>query len=130
MLKTNVHPYVYMSKYAMKHFAEKAGEHSHRNALIYVSSLSSMGDLPYFTAYAGTKTHNYITARLVNSTCKKSSQLKDLVEVQTLHPGAVSTNLCHFAPLDFDVVTTEACVKPALCDLGMNRMSINGAFPH
>lgn len=34
LIKTNVHPYVLLAKYAALHFREKKDSHSHKNALI------------------------------------------------------------------------------------------------
>ena len=81
MIKTNVHPYVYMSKYAMQHFASNAADHSHLNALVYVSSVAAFVYGPYYGPYASTKVHNWHLANLVRQTCKKSSQIGDLVTV-------------------------------------------------
>ena len=111
MIKTNVHPYVYMSKYAMKHFAATKDQHKHKNAMIYVSSTAGLVFSPYFGLYSGTKTHNWYLGRLVSTACKKSSQIgKDVVDVQTLHPGAVSTNLNNHMPVSADCVPPEKCV--------------------
>ena len=65
MIKTNVHPYVYITKYALLHFKQKASEHSHKNAISYVSSTNAWTDSTYFATYAGTKTHNWVLSRLV-----------------------------------------------------------------
>ncbi len=51
MIKTNVHPYVYMSKYAMRHFEANKEDHRHKNALIYVSSTAAF--IKSTTAIAG-----------------------------------------------------------------------------
>ena len=48
MIKTNVHPYVYMTKYALQHFSQRASEHSHKNAITFVSSTAAWVDLPFF----------------------------------------------------------------------------------
>jgi len=93
MIKTNVHPYVYMTKYALKHFDEQASAHRNLNALVYVSSTAAWVSLTYFSMYAGTKMHNWKLASLVRSYVNQSEDLKGLVKVQSLHPGYVTTNL-------------------------------------
>ena len=72
MTKTNVHPYIYMTKYALRHFIEHAGEHNHRTALTYVSSTAAWMDGKFFGPYCGTKTHNLVLANLVRNYIKKN----------------------------------------------------------
>ena len=55
--------------------------------------------------------------------------MKDLVDIQTLHPGAVTTNLNNFMEHP-SAVTPDACARGSLCDLGRNSMSIFGALMH
>ena len=66
MIKTNVHPYIYMTKYAMKHFKEHKEGHQHKTALLYTSSLAAEAWLPNMGVYAGTKMHNASLARMVS----------------------------------------------------------------
>ena len=65
MIKTNVHPYVYLTKYALQHFRNNKDAHSHKNALIYTSSIIAMTDMTNTSHYTGTKTHNYLFGRMV-----------------------------------------------------------------
>ena len=66
MIRTNVHPYVYMTKYALKHFKEHANEHNHLNAMTYTSSTAAwMPAGKFFGPYCGTKTHNVVLSNLV-----------------------------------------------------------------
>ena len=108
MIKTNVHPYVYMTKYALKHFAEHANGHSHLNAITYVSSTAAWVDLQYFGPYAGTKTHNLVLSKLVRSYMGQCEALKGLVIVQSLHPGGVTSNLNNFK-------SDPSCATPDEC---------------
>ena len=80
--------------------------------------------------YGGTKTHNYVFGQLVARACKKRDSLRDLVDVQTLHPAGVSTALNGFRELRGDCVSADDCVRGALSDLGSNTMSIYGAIKH
>ena len=65
MIKTNVHPYVYMSKYALQHFSENRDSHSHKNAMLFTSSMAAFVYLPNHATYSGTKTHNYFFGRML-----------------------------------------------------------------
>ena len=51
---------------------------------------------PLFGPYAGTKMHNDRLAGCVGKICNKSTVFDDLVTVQSVHPGAVTTNLNKF----------------------------------
>ena len=62
MIKTNVHPYVYMTKPALKHFRETRDSHNKVNGMIYVSSSAAFMNSSLFGPYAGTKTHNLVLA--------------------------------------------------------------------
>ena len=73
MIKTNVHPYVYMSKYAMQHFAANSDKHSHKNALLFTSSTACWFTGPNMSVYCGTKTHNWFFARMLDKAMKKSA---------------------------------------------------------
>jgi short-subunit dehydrogenase len=119
MIKTNVHPYVFMTKYALKHFQDVAISHQHKNALLYSSSTASMIDFPMFSTYCGTKTHNVALANMVRMALYKSATFKDMVTVQSLHPATVTTNLNNFrsgkkAP---DAVSPDECARGSLSDL-------------
>ena len=81
MIKTNVRPYIFMSKYALQHFIEHAGEHNHRNALIYVSGTAAFADMPYMATYIGTKKHSYALSSLLRQYVQKSETLADLVTI-------------------------------------------------
>jgi short-subunit dehydrogenase len=89
MLKTNVHPYVYMTKYALQHFENQSQFHKHKNAMIYLSSGVSEVAVPYFGPYSGTKMHNDRLASTVGKLCRKSTAFGDLVDIQSVHPGGV-----------------------------------------
>ena len=131
MIKTNVHPYVYMTKYALKHFSENAASHQHQNALLYTSSTAAMIDFPMFGTYAGTKTHNFALANMVRMALSKSDTMKDLVRVQSLHPATVTSNLNNFRGGDKapDAVSPDECAKGSLSDL--NSLTVTfGAFKH
>ena len=67
MIKTNVHPYVYMTKYALLHFKATSKAHNHRNAMLYTSSSAAHANITFFGVYAGTKTHNYVFANLIRN---------------------------------------------------------------
>lgn len=73
MIKTNVHPYVYMTKPALNHFRETSDQHSLKNAMIFTSSSVTYMNGALFGAYAGTKTHNLVFANQVRKMCSKSS---------------------------------------------------------
>lgn len=79
MIKTNVHPYVYMSKYALKHFEENANLHKNQNLMLYTSSMAATMDMTYFGVYAGTKTFNFAFANLIRKGCKRSTVFGDLL---------------------------------------------------
>lgn len=119
MIKTNVHPYVYMTKYALQHFSQNAATHQHKIALLYTSSTAAMIDFPLFSTYCGTKTHNVVFANLIRKYASKSETFSDMLRVQTLHPATVTSNLNNYragekAP---DAVMPEECARGALCDL-------------
>ena len=93
MIKTNVHPYIYMTKYALPHFISNADSQSHRNAMIYVSSSAAYAQCVYMGPYAATKSHNLYFANMIRQYCAKSEHLNGLLTIQTVHPGAVTTAL-------------------------------------
>lgn len=64
-IKTNVHPYVLLSKYAILHFIKHKNEHKHKDALIQVSS--SAGDMfgPPLV-YGATKLFEKVFASLID----------------------------------------------------------------
>ena len=67
MIKTNVHPFVYMSKYAVKHFLEKRDVHApHKNAMTFTSSMAAICWMPFTATYSGTKSHNFVLGRLLS----------------------------------------------------------------
>ena len=106
-IKTNVHPYVYMTKYALQHFEANAALHTHRNLMVYISSLAALSDLTYFSHYAGTKTFGHRLANAVRSATKRSSVFGDMLQVQSVHPATVVTALNHFNGKADDAATTE-----------------------
>ena len=116
VIRTNVHPYVYMTKYALKHFKEKRGKHGHKNALIYTSSITAWISFPFFSIYSSTKLHNSILASLSNRYVSKSEDLKGLVSIQAVHPSLVATKLVK-GKTDPTCVTTSQCTQGALSDL-------------
>jgi short-subunit dehydrogenase len=61
LIKTNVHPYVLLSKYATLHFREHKDSHYHKNALIHVSSIVADTVIPFhftYSTYGATKAFN------------------------------------------------------------------------
>ena len=81
MIKTNVHPYVYMAKYATNHFIANAENHNHKNAMLFTSSMAAHVWMPNYGVYAGTKTHNMIFADLFAFALSVSTKTKYLVTV-------------------------------------------------
>jgi len=81
MIKTNVHPYVFMTKYALQHFEANSPLHTNRNLMIYVSSMAALVDITYYGPYSGTKTFNHRFANAVRSACKRSSIFGDMMYV-------------------------------------------------
>ena len=81
MIKTNVHPYVFMSKYALLHFRSNLEKHDHKNALLYTSSMAAFCWMPNTAVYSGTKAHNFYLGKLVSKAAKKSSTTRDLLDV-------------------------------------------------
>lgn len=130
MIKTNLHPYVYMAKYAIQNFLENKGGHGHRNALTFTSSSAAYGKIPFFGVYASTKAHNAVLGSMVAQSLRKSDKTKQLVDVQTVHPGAVSTGLISHAAPGGHIATAQECAKGALSDLGNNNMAVAGALAH
>lgn len=119
MIKTNVHPYVYLTKYALQHFSQNAASHQHKTALLYTSSTAAQVDFPLMSSYSGTKTHNVVFANLIRKYASKSLTFTDMLRVQTLHPATVTSNLNNFrtgktAP---DAVMPDECARGSLCDL-------------
>ena len=86
--------------------------------------------MPNMAVYAGTKEHNKVLGRLVASYAGKTEGLKGLLDVQTLHPAGVSTNLTNFAKVGGAVVTADSCARGSLADLGQNERAIFGAMEH
>ena len=105
MIKTNVHPYVYMAKYATRHFLELKDVTEHKFAMTFTSSLAAMVWMPNFAAYAGTKAHNYMLAKMLNQALFKSEKTRNLVDLQSLHPAGVSTNLNKFKRVEGQCVS-------------------------
>ena len=66
MIKTNVHPYVFMAKYATRHFLELKDATEHKFAMTFTSSLAAMVWMPNCAVYSGTKAHNYMLAKLLS----------------------------------------------------------------
>ena len=129
-IKTNVHPYVYMTKYALLHFLNFKDTTDHKFAMTYTSSMAAFVRIPNFAEYGGTKNHNYMLGKLLNQTMKKNQATKDLVDIQTLHPAGVSTNLNKFTKLGGEIVSAESCARGSLSDLGNNTMHVFGALTH
>jgi len=127
MIKTNVHPYVYMTKHAIQHFLLHEKAHNHLNALVYVSSSAAFADMQLFGPYAGTKTHNLVLGNMVRDACLKS--IGDLVTVQTVHPLSVTTNLNGYIDETPDAVPPDACASGSLCDLASHQKT-GGAVRH
>lgn len=74
MIKTNVHPFVYMSKYALLHFRSNADKHDHKNAMLYTSSMAAFCWMSNTALYSATKAHNFYLAKQVSKAAKKSSR--------------------------------------------------------
>lgn len=128
MIKTNVVPYVLMSKYALLHFMRTRDSHTHRNAITFTSSMASCASLANTQVYTGTKTFNAVFANTLRMQAKKHPKLRDLLDVQSLHPAAVSTRLV--TRTGGDTVTPDACARGALCDLSANVLMSFGALEH
>lgn len=62
VIKTNVTPYVLLTKYAMRHFLAQSENHKHKNALTYTSSSLACCSIPNISIYSGTKTFNSVFA--------------------------------------------------------------------
>lgn len=65
MIKTNVTPYVLLTKYAVRHFLAQSETHLHKNALMYTSSMAACVSFPNMAAYSGTKTFDAVFAKMV-----------------------------------------------------------------
>ena len=128
MLKTNISPYVYMTKYALQHFEKNGESHSKKNGLIYISSSVSFVGFKFFGPYSSTKMHNDRLASLVGKSCNKSTVFGDLVDVQSVHPSAVTSNLNDFMKTP-DACTPEECANGALATFGIQKKTC-GAFKH
>ena len=65
LIKTNVHPYVLLAKYATIHFRQNKDKHDHKVGLIQTSSsLADMMISPMAT-YGATKAFNKVFANLL-----------------------------------------------------------------
>ena len=67
-IKTNVHPYIYMTKYAILHFLnfkDTATSDQHKFAMTFTSSMAAFVRIPNFGVYGGTKNHNFVLGKLI-----------------------------------------------------------------
>lgn len=129
MIKTNVHPYVYMTKPALNHFRATRDQHMQKNAMIYVSSSVVYMNGALFGPYTGTKTHNLVFANQVRNMCFKNANFNGLMSVQTVHPLGVTTGLNNYKTDMPFVEHPSECARGSLCDLE-NRREVAGAFMH
>ena len=130
MIKTNVHPYIYMAKYATLHFQSNKDKHQHQNAILFTSSMAACCAMANMAVYAGTKMHNLAFSNCYAQAIKRSSSTRELIEVQSLHPAGVSTNLTKFKEVGGEVVTADDCVRGSITDLGSNSRKVFGALVH
>ena len=98
--------------------------------MTFTSSIAAFFWMPNFAVYSGTKAHNAMLAKMLNQALFKSAKTNGLIDLQSLHPAGVSTNLNNFMKVGGDIVTAYACVKGSLSDLGQNKMNVFGATPH
>ena len=63
-LKINVHPQFYMAKYAVKHFIKANDDYETKKALVFISSIITMFDMPTTMVYSGTKTSNLVFSQM------------------------------------------------------------------
>ena len=122
MIRVNVHPYVYMTKYALKHFDDKANEHKKRNAIVYISGMACWFGMPYFGVAAGSKAFSYGLSNLTRKYIERSENFKGLVIVQSLHPSYVRTKLIKHKQ-DPMSVTPDECTTGALSDLPAEKLT-------
>lgn len=66
MIKTNIYPYVLMSKYATLNFLKHADQHDHKVGLIHTSSIASDLQMPWSSIYSGTKRFNEVFGDLIS----------------------------------------------------------------
>lgn len=53
-----------------------------------------------------------------------------MLDVQSVHPGAVSTNMNNFKKVTDEVVIPEEVARGSLSDLGTNVLNVFGAMKH
>ena len=80
--------------------------------------------------YAGTKVHNMVFATCYSKAVQRGSTLRGLIDVQSLHPAGVSTNLTKFKEVRGEIATSENVARGSLADLGSNSRRIFGALLH
>ena len=96
---------------------------SKRSGLIYVSSYTAMNEMPYVSAYAGTKGFLDAFSRSLGL------EYQNKLDILALNPYYVSTKMTRYMKPSLETVTTEQLVSQALKDLGKTRQSV-GSFNH
>jgi hypothetical protein len=72
--------------------------------------------------------HNDRLSALVGNLTNKSATFSDLVEVQSVHPGIVTSNLNNFT-VSPDAVTADDCAAGSLASFGSQKKTM-GAIKH
>jgi NAD(P)-dependent dehydrogenase (short-subunit alcohol dehydrogenase family) len=117
MLKTNVAPYVFLSKYALLHFKRTKDSHTRKNGLIFTSSILSRFSIPGIAGYSGTKLHNRLFSQRMLEACEKSSSLGGLIDVMTVHPSTTTTRMTRFT-VAWNSSYPEETAYGAMSDMG------------
>ena len=66
---------------------------------------------------------------MVDRLCYKKSTFNDLVDVMSVHPGAVTTNLNNFMKSP-DAVTADECALGSMASFGGGSKRTMGGFNH
>ena len=91
-MKTNMAPYVLMTKAAMNHVVQV----QHKSALISVSSIASDNSFPWQGVYSGTKHFNEKFATTIQDQCAASDHFETLIDFEVLKPSITTTKLAGF----------------------------------
>ena len=80
MIKTNVHPQLYLSKYALQHFETTHQDYKFKKAIVYISSCIALFDMTTTAAYGGTKVSNRVFNDVMTRVANRSTIFKPLVD--------------------------------------------------
>ena len=111
LINVNIKSQVFLTKLFLNKIKEDNNKSNNHKLIINLSSFASDLNSNRNTIYGSTKSFNNHFSKIINYELKFDKKLKQKVDVMSVKPSYVSTNMCKLSPNFYSIITEKQFVN-------------------